>query len=223
MPALAASLAHVACLCGAAFVFCLDIVFGFITGFVIVHNMKRRVLQRPDLIAKYYIFHSTFIVDMLTVLPAIAEVGTPCLIRLIAPASSMGHKVHRSCMPCQRHGAADAEPEHVHMLHLPWLLAWCPRSILHSLAASKPYWLAGAADCGAGIPWPRGQHRCQVHYLTAPVSHGPRLQARPGGWQRAPASHVSLRIRPCTSCGCTCLSGTRAQSWRHPQWESRSA
>lgn len=51
-----------------------DIIMGFMTGFVIVHNLKRRVLRRPDLIAKYYILHSTFFVDILTVLPVIAEV-----------------------------------------------------------------------------------------------------------------------------------------------------
>ena len=47
---------------------------GFITGFVVVNNLKRRVLRRPDLIARYYVYHSTFVVDLLTVLPIIAEV-----------------------------------------------------------------------------------------------------------------------------------------------------
>ena len=50
---------------------------GFATGFVIVNNLKRRVLRRPDLIARYYIMHSTFFVDMLTLVPVIAEVHAP--------------------------------------------------------------------------------------------------------------------------------------------------
>ncbi|KAK9787129.1 hypothetical protein WJX73_004779 [Symbiochloris irregularis] len=51
-----------------------DIIMGFTTGFIIVHNLKRRVVRRPDLIAKYYIFHSTFFVDLFTVVPVAAEI-----------------------------------------------------------------------------------------------------------------------------------------------------
>ncbi len=47
---------------------------GFSTGFVVIYNLRRKVIRDPALIAEYYIRYSTFIIDLVAALPLIAEV-----------------------------------------------------------------------------------------------------------------------------------------------------
>lgn len=54
---------------------------GFSTGFLVIYNLRRKVVRDPALIAEYYIRHSTFVLDLLAALPVIAEVG-PVLLAL---------------------------------------------------------------------------------------------------------------------------------------------
>lgn len=56
-------------------VYWIDIVMGFSTGFVVIYNLRRKVVTEPKLVAEYYMWHSTFFVDLLAALPLIAEVG----------------------------------------------------------------------------------------------------------------------------------------------------
>lgn len=56
-------------------VYWLDIVMGFSTGFVVIYNLRRKVVTEPRLVAEYYMWHSTFFADLLAALPLIAEVG----------------------------------------------------------------------------------------------------------------------------------------------------
>ncbi len=58
----------------AGVVYWLDILMGFSTGFVVIHNLRRKVIRDPRLIAEYYVRYSTFFVDLLAALPLIAEV-----------------------------------------------------------------------------------------------------------------------------------------------------
>jgi hypothetical protein len=51
-------------------------VLGFNTGFVVIYNLKRLVVMSPPQIAKFYFFRGTFIWDLLSALPVIAEVGS---------------------------------------------------------------------------------------------------------------------------------------------------
>ena len=53
----------------------MDILMGFSTGFVVIYNLRRKVIRDPRLIAEYYTRYSTFVVDLLAALPIIAEVG----------------------------------------------------------------------------------------------------------------------------------------------------
>ena len=48
---------------------------GFATGFVVIHNLRRRVIRRPVSIAEYYVRYGTFWPDFLASLPTIAEVS----------------------------------------------------------------------------------------------------------------------------------------------------
>ncbi len=47
---------------------------GFSTGFVVIYNLRRKVIREPRLVAEYYVWHSTFFPDLLAALPLIAEV-----------------------------------------------------------------------------------------------------------------------------------------------------
>jgi hypothetical protein len=51
---------------------------GFSTGFVVIYNLRRKVVKDPLLIAEYYVRYSTFVPDFLAALPVIAEVGAIC-------------------------------------------------------------------------------------------------------------------------------------------------
>ena len=51
-----------------------DVFMGFMTGFVVIYNLRRRVIRRPVAIAEYYIRYGTFWPDFLASLPTIAEV-----------------------------------------------------------------------------------------------------------------------------------------------------
>ncbi len=67
----------------AGVVYWVDIAMGFSTGFVVIYNLRRKVVRDPALIAEYYVRYSTFIPDFLAALPVIAEV-TPdalCAVR----------------------------------------------------------------------------------------------------------------------------------------------
>ena len=61
----------------AGVVYWLDIVMGFSTGFVVIYNLRRKVIRDPRMIAEYYMRYSTFVVDLLAALPVIAEVRLP--------------------------------------------------------------------------------------------------------------------------------------------------
>ncbi len=52
-----------------------DVVMGFMTGFVVIYNLRRRVIRRPVAIAEYYVRYGTFWPDFLASLPTIAEVS----------------------------------------------------------------------------------------------------------------------------------------------------
>ncbi len=47
---------------------------GFVTGFVVIYNLRRRVIREPMSIAEYYVRYGTFVPDFLASLPTIAEV-----------------------------------------------------------------------------------------------------------------------------------------------------
>jgi len=55
-------------------VYWMDIWMGFSTGFVVIYNLRRKVIRDPALIAEYYIRYSTFFADLIAALPIIAEV-----------------------------------------------------------------------------------------------------------------------------------------------------
>lgn len=59
---------------GAGVCYWWDIFMGFSTGFVVIYNLRRKVIRDPALIAEYYMRYSTFILDLLAALPVIAEV-----------------------------------------------------------------------------------------------------------------------------------------------------
>lgn len=46
---------------------------GFMTGFVVIYNLRRRVIRKPRDIAEYYVRYGTFVPDFLASLPTIAE------------------------------------------------------------------------------------------------------------------------------------------------------
>ena len=48
---------------------------GFTTGFVVIWNLRRRVIRQPRAVAEYYVRYGTFWPDFLASLPTIAEVG----------------------------------------------------------------------------------------------------------------------------------------------------
>ena len=61
------------CTTGAIYV--LDLLMGFAMGFTVEHNLKRRVIMRPDLIARYYVLHNTFTTDFISAMAIIPEVS----------------------------------------------------------------------------------------------------------------------------------------------------
>lgn len=73
-----------------------DFLTGFIIGFTVEHNLKRRVIMRPDLILRYYMLHNTFITDFLSTFAIIAEVRS-----LFAPLHSRQQPrdtAHSACL-----------------------------------------------------------------------------------------------------------------------------
>lgn len=63
----------------AGLMFWLDIGAGFTTGFFAIYNLKRLAVTSPSLIARYYVFHSSFWYDLVSAIPAVAEVPPPLL------------------------------------------------------------------------------------------------------------------------------------------------
>ena len=61
------------CVCTAGIIYWADVFMGFATGFVVIHNLRRRVIRRPVSIAEYYVRYGTFWPDFLASLPTIAE------------------------------------------------------------------------------------------------------------------------------------------------------
>ena len=51
-----------------------DLFMGFTTGFVVIWNLRRRVIREPRAVAEYYVRYGTFWPDFLSSLPTIAEV-----------------------------------------------------------------------------------------------------------------------------------------------------
>ncbi|KAK9792471.1 hypothetical protein WJX73_000921 [Symbiochloris irregularis] len=51
----------------------LDIFFNFHCGFYVVWNFKRRLILQGDLIGRFYLWHGTFVIDILSIIPWIAE------------------------------------------------------------------------------------------------------------------------------------------------------
>jgi len=60
-------------------IFWLDIFLSFNTGFVVIYNLKRVVVMSPAQIAEFYIFRGTFMYDLVSALPIIAEVVVLCI------------------------------------------------------------------------------------------------------------------------------------------------
>lgn len=50
-----------------------DIFFNFHCGFIVVWNYRRKLVMQGDLIARFYIWHGTFLVDVLSIAPWVAE------------------------------------------------------------------------------------------------------------------------------------------------------
>ena len=46
---------------------------GFTTGFVVIYNLRRRVIRNPVSVAEFYVRYGTFWPDILASLPTIAE------------------------------------------------------------------------------------------------------------------------------------------------------
>ena len=61
-------------LCCAGLIYWVDVIMGFVTGFVVIYNLRRRVIREPTSIAEYYVRYGTFLPDFLASLPTIAEV-----------------------------------------------------------------------------------------------------------------------------------------------------
>ena len=57
----------------AGIIYWADVFMGFATGFVVIYNLRRRVIRRPVSIAEYYVRYGTFWPDFLASLPTIAE------------------------------------------------------------------------------------------------------------------------------------------------------
>ena len=60
--------------CCAGLIYWVDVIMGFVTGFVVIYNLRRRVIREPMSIAEYYVRYGTFLPDFLASLPTIAEV-----------------------------------------------------------------------------------------------------------------------------------------------------
>lgn len=66
-----------------------DLFMGFTTGFVVIWNLRRRVIREPRAVAEYYVRYGTFWPDFLSSLPTIAEV---CILKSVCQtdAACMG-------------------------------------------------------------------------------------------------------------------------------------
>ena len=58
----------------AGIIYWADVFMGFTTGFVVIWNLRRRVIRQPRAVAEFYIRYGTFWPDFLSSLPTIAEV-----------------------------------------------------------------------------------------------------------------------------------------------------
>ena len=74
----------------------LDLMMGFCLGFTVEHNLKRRVIMRPDLIARYYLLHNTFLTDFFSAMAIIPEVG--CCTLALASLPGVPEPVPYFCM-----------------------------------------------------------------------------------------------------------------------------
>ena len=78
----------------AGFLFTLDIVLLFHTGFIITCNLRKRLIMDGYFVARYYAKHASLLVDVLATVPAWIEVNIPdcqcmviCYARLHAQAA----------------------------------------------------------------------------------------------------------------------------------------
>ena len=84
----------------AGMIYWADLFMGFTTGFVVIWNLRRRVIREPRAVAEYYVRYGTFWPDFLSSLPTIAEVcisrlcarKTPCVRTWILPLQTQACK-----------------------------------------------------------------------------------------------------------------------------------
>ena len=72
-------------------IYVLDLLMGFAMGFTVEHNLKRRVIMRPDLIARYYVLHNTFTTDFISAMAIIPEVN--CCMPGLSPPSPISSMI----------------------------------------------------------------------------------------------------------------------------------
>ena len=79
----------------AGLIYWLDIVMGFMTGFVVIYNLRRRVIRDPRLVAEYYIWHAPSQLQIFTVAlqpgPAAFTAGSAAHCRMQESLRNMNH------------------------------------------------------------------------------------------------------------------------------------
>ena len=75
-----ADLLAFAILSAAGFLFTLDIVLLFHTGFIITCNLRKRLIMDGYFVARYYAKHASLLVDVLATVPAWIEVRPLCML-----------------------------------------------------------------------------------------------------------------------------------------------
>lgn len=61
----------------AAAIFTMDMVVTFCTGIVIVNNLRQALVMDKKIVAKHYILHGTFVIDILATAALWASVSRP--------------------------------------------------------------------------------------------------------------------------------------------------
>lgn len=60
-------------------IFLVELYLGFHMGFVGTHNMRKRVIMNGKAVAWYYIWHDTFLVDLISAAALIGQVRSLCV------------------------------------------------------------------------------------------------------------------------------------------------
>ena len=75
----------------AGIIYWADVFMGFTTGFVVIYNLRRRIIRQPRAVAEYYVRYGTFWPDFLSSLPTIAEV---CISPAVCQTGAVPDNTH---------------------------------------------------------------------------------------------------------------------------------